>query len=48
MVQESTRTLWPTTATTTDNATTATVWFHQPQMDVASCTPEESVGAYNR
>lgn len=48
MVQESTKTLWPTTATTTDNATTATVWFNQPQMDVASCTPEESVGAYDR
>ncbi len=48
MVQDATKTLWPTTATTTDNATTATVWFHQPQMDVASCTPEESVGAYNR
>ena len=48
MVQEATKTLWPTTATTTDNATTATVWFSQPQMDVASCTPEESVGAYNR
>ncbi|MCO5215852.1 MAG: quinolinate synthase NadA [Thermomicrobiales bacterium] len=48
MVQEATKTLWPTTATTTDNATTATMWFHQPQMDVASCTPEESVGAYER
>lgn len=48
MVQEASKTLWPTTATTTDNATTATVWFNQPQMDVASCTPEESVGAYER
>lgn len=48
MVQEASKTLWPTTATTTDNATTATVWFSQPQMDVASCTPEESVGAYDR
>lgn len=48
MVQEATKTLWPTTATSTDNATTATIWFNQPQMDVASCTPEESVGAYDR
>src|SRR5699024_7469854 len=48
MVREATKTLWPTTATTTDDATTATVWFKQPQMDVASCTPEESVGAYDR
>lgn len=48
MVQEFTKTLWPTSATTTDNATTATVWFNNPQMDVASCTPEESVGAYDR
>lgn len=48
MVQEATKTLWPTTATTTDDATTASVWFQQPQMDVASCTPEESVGAYDR
>lgn len=48
MVQNATKTLWPTTATTTDNATTATIWFNQPQMDVAACTPEESVGAYDR
>lgn len=49
MVQESTKTLWPTTATKTDDtSTTATIWFNQPQMDVASCTPEEGVGAYER
>lgn len=49
MVQEATKTLWPTTATKTDDtATTAVDWFHKPQMDVASCTPEEGVGAYER
>lgn len=56
MVQrkEQSETMWPST---TDSAagsgtgvaekpTTATTWFSDPQMDVASCTPEEGVGAY--
>ena len=57
MVQTTTtsRTLWPTTDTktesesaTTREPSTATMWFNHPQMDVASCTPEEGVGAYDR
>lgn len=31
-----------------ERPTTATMWFSKPQMDVASCTPEEGVGAYDR
>lgn len=49
---QSARTLWPTTSTTTateaTETPTATLWFHTPQMDVATCTPEEGVGAYER
>ncbi len=47
-------TLWPATSTTTDTEapvsepSTATMWFHNPQMEVASCTPEEGTGAYDR
>jgi quinolinate synthase len=53
MVQTTTttRTLWPTTSTEETPAgapSTATLWFQNPQMDVASCTPEEGVGAYDR
>jgi quinolinate synthase len=55
MVQETrittTQTLWPSTESrtaTVSEPSTATMWFNQPQMDVASCTPEEGVGAYDR
>lgn len=49
-------TMWPTTpdsdgdvgTAVANRATTAAMWFSDPQMDVASCTPEESVGAYDR
>ncbi len=47
-------TLWPATDAPTDIETpvsepsTATMWFHNPQMEVASCTPEEGTGAYDR
>lgn len=58
MVQRSdkTETLWPTTGeasssgatTTLERSPTATIWFSNPQMEPASCTPEEGVGAYDR
>jgi quinolinate synthase len=57
MVQDTTimQTLWPTTDNTTETQTknaqepsTATMWFNDPQLEVASCTPEEGVGAYDR
>lgn len=31
-----------------DRTATATMWFSEPQMEVADCTPEEGVGAYDR
>lgn len=55
MVRQTTRSgpMWPSTsgssedkAAVADRPTTATMWFSNPQMDVASCTPEEDVGAY--
>jgi quinolinate synthase len=52
MVQETknVQTLWPTTTDETPvrEPSTATMWFHNPQMEVASCTPEEGTGAYDR
>lgn len=45
-------TLWPITPTVDEaparEPSTATMWFHDPQMEVASCTPEEGTGAYDR
>ncbi len=57
MVQDTTimQTLWPTTDNSSETRTknvqqpsTATMWFNDPQLEVASCTPEEGVGAYDR
>ncbi|HLU35811.1 MAG TPA: quinolinate synthase NadA, partial [Thermomicrobiales bacterium] len=49
------QTLWPTTDNSSETRTknvqqpsTATMWFNDPQLEVASCTPEEGVGAYDR
>ncbi len=55
MVRETTQTtpMWPTTSkdggtAVADRPVTATDWFSRPQMEVAECTPEEGVGAYER
>ena len=53
MVQETRtlETLWPTIRVEeapVREPATATMWFHNPQMEVASCTPEEGTGAYDR
>lgn len=58
MVQRSNKseTLWPTTGdanassatATLERPSTATMWFSDPQLEPADCTPEEGVGAYDR
>ena len=55
MVQrnETLQTMWPTTATETaaavlDRPSTSTQWLVNPQLEEASCVPEEGVGAYER
>jgi quinolinate synthase len=53
MVQDTktAQTFWPVNDVVempVSEPSTATMWFHQPQMEVASCTPEEGVGAYDR
>ncbi|HVL24031.1 MAG TPA: quinolinate synthase NadA [Thermomicrobiales bacterium] len=49
------QTMWPTTSTedvaTTavlERPATATQWLVDPQLETASCTPEEGAGAYDR
>ncbi len=58
MVQQTaqSKTMWPAPSSSdkgggpavAERPTTATMWFSEPQLEVASCTPEESVGAYDR
>lgn len=58
MVQQTaqSKTMWPTLSDAhrgggtaiAERPTTATMWFSEPQLEVASCTPEEGVGAYDR
>jgi quinolinate synthase len=58
MVQQTaqSKTMWPAPGgsdegggtAVAERPTTATMWFSEPQLEVASCTPEEGVGAYDR
>ncbi|HWV25003.1 MAG TPA: quinolinate synthase NadA [Thermomicrobiales bacterium] len=57
MVQRTTQSssMWPSVpeaaageTAVAEKPVTATMWFSNPQMEVASCTPEEEVGAYER
>ncbi len=46
MVATDTSTLWPTTSTAT--AERPVVWLENPQLEPASCVPEEGTGAYEQ